>query len=81
MAHQLAEGVIDQPVTGDRRFARKGARYDEQTVMAATAFGAFVPGMQRRVVDQLDTAWGKRRQTLVQQFLKIAGGIEGGGRC
>ena len=69
--HQLAKGVIDEPVTRQRRFSAKTFRDDEQAVVATAASGAGVTSVLRRVVDQFDASWLEDRQTLAQRRLKF----------
>ena len=49
--HQVIECAIDQSMTRDRRFLCEGRRDDKKAVVG-TAFGAFMAGMQGRIVDQ-----------------------------
>ena len=49
-AYQITGGIVDQPVAGDRVFAGKGGSDDVQPIVAATAAGTGVAGVQVRFV-------------------------------
>lgn len=49
-AHQITGGIVDHPVAGDRVVAGKGRGDDVQPIVAATAAGTGVAGVQVRFV-------------------------------
>src|SRR3972149_6579049 len=65
LLHHGAEGGIDQAVARHCVLARELRRNDGERVMAATAFGAFVSGMQGAVVAEFQPAGLERGQLLL----------------
>lgn len=49
-AHEVADGIVHQSVTGNRILAGKGGGYDVQVVMTAAVARAGMAGVPCRVV-------------------------------
>ena len=50
--HQFAQGVIYEPMPAQGRFSGERVRDNEQSVVPTATFGALMPGMLRRIIDQ-----------------------------
>jgi len=73
--HQFAKGVVDESVPGQRRLAGERCRDDKQSVVTATAAGAGMTGMQRRVVNQFQAQRLQSGQPFAQNGFEIAGRV------
>ena len=63
-AHQIAGGIVDQPVAGDRVFAGEGRGGDGQPEVLAARSGTGVTGVEGAVVDQLELSRGEGGEPL-----------------
>ena len=70
--HQFAEGIVDEAVSGNGGFAGEGGRDDEQAIVTATASGAGMTCVQRRVVNQFETAGLKSGKFFAQQGVELS---------
>lgn len=66
-AHQITRCIIDQAMSGNGVFARKGGGYDGQTVMTAI-FCAGMTGMKVRIIFDGNRVGMQNGQALAQQF-------------
>ncbi len=53
-AHHRCEQLVDHPMTRLQRLSGEARRHDSQPVVAAAAFRAFMPGVLRGFVFDLD---------------------------
>ena len=73
ITHQFAQGVVDEPVSGQRRLAAELCRDNKQSIVTAATLGAVMTGMQRRVVNQFHAQRVETGQPFAQNGFKIAG--------
>ena len=64
--HQIAQRVVDDSVSLQRRFAGKLARDDQQAVVPALARTG-VAGMLGGIVDKIQLQWGQEGESFPQQ--------------
>lgn len=70
--HQFAQGVVDEPVAGQRRLAGELCRDNKQAVMTAAAPRTGMTGMQRGVVNQFEAQGSESGQPFAHNGFEIA---------
>ncbi len=72
--HHRAQRIVNQPVPGRQRQTVKLCRYQQQLVVPAAAFGAFVADVFARIVEDFKRVGRQHGEALAHLFDRIERG-------